>query len=82
MTECERIIQQGILDEKFFEEEKRCDFLVTTHRKKIWAVEIDLLLEFDRVCKKHDLNIFLKQALCSAQFVTAALFLGTTILTL
>ena len=58
MTECERIIQQGILDKKFFEEEKRCDFLVTTHRKKIWAVEIDLLLEFDRVCKKHNLKYF------------------------
>ena len=59
MTECERIIQQGILDKKFFEEETSCDFLVTTHRKKIWAVEIDLLLEFDRVCKKHNLKYFL-----------------------
>lgn len=59
MTECERIIQKGILDKKFFEEEIRCDFLVTTKRKKIWAVEIDLLLEFDRVCKKYGLKYFL-----------------------
>lgn len=59
MTECERIIEQGILPESFFEEEVRCDFLVTKERKKIWAVELDLLLEFDRVRKKHGLQYFL-----------------------
>ena len=59
MTECERIIKQGLLPEDFFEEETRCDFIVTKERKKIWAVEIDLLLEFERVCKKHNLRFFL-----------------------
>lgn len=59
MTECERIIADGILPESFFEEEVRCDFLVTKERKKIWAVELDLLLKFDAVCKKHGLTYFL-----------------------
>ena len=59
MTECERIIKQGILPESFFKEEVRCGFTVTKERKKVWAVEMDLLLEFDRVCKKHGLKYFL-----------------------
>lgn len=58
MTECERIIEQGILPKSFFEEEVRCDFLVTEKRKKIWAIEIDLYLEFARVCKKHGLKFW------------------------
>ena len=41
MTECERIIKEGILPKSFFDEEVRCDFLVTEKRKKIWAIEID-----------------------------------------
>jgi lipopolysaccharide cholinephosphotransferase len=59
MTECERIIKQGILPESFFEEEVRCDFLVTQERKKIWAVLLDLLMKFDFVCKKHGLTYYL-----------------------
>ena len=59
MTECERIIQKGILPPDFFREETRNDFFVSTERKKIWAVELDLLLEFDRICRKHGLKYFL-----------------------
>ena len=59
MTECERIIKEGILPGSFFEEEVRCGFLVTKERKKIWAVELDLLIEFDRVCKKYGLQYYL-----------------------
>jgi len=59
MTECERIIQQGILPKSFFEEEVRCGFLVTEKRKKIWAVLLDLLLKFDEVCKKYGLKYYL-----------------------
>ena len=58
MTECERIIEQGILPEYFFNEEVRCDFLVTSKRKKIWAIEIELFLELSRVCKKHNLRFW------------------------
>lgn len=59
MTECERIIRDGILPEDFFKEEVRCDFLVTEKRKKIWAIELDLLLELDRICNEHDIKYFL-----------------------
>lgn len=59
MTECERIISKGIITEDFLEEEKRCDFFVDKKRKKIWMIELDLLLEFDRVCKKYNLKYFL-----------------------
>ena len=59
MTECERIIEQGILPASFFVEDLRCDFVVTKERKKIWAVEIDLLLELDRICQENGLTYFL-----------------------
>ena len=58
MTECERIIEQGILPKSFFEEEVRCDFLVTKERKKIWAIELDLYLKFAEVCKDHYLTFW------------------------
>ena len=47
------------LDESFFEEEVRCGFHVTRERKEIWAIELDLLAEFDRVCRKHNLRYFI-----------------------
>ena len=59
MTECERIIKEGILPESFFGEEVRNDFLVTTERKKLWAIELDLLLKLDSVCKAHGLKYWL-----------------------
>lgn len=59
MTECERIIKKGIITEDFLKEETICDFLVTTERKKLFAVLLDLLLEFDKVCKKHKLKYFM-----------------------
>ena len=58
MTECERIIEQGILPESFFEEEVRCDFLVTQKRKKIWAIELDIYLKFVEICNKHHLKFW------------------------
>ena len=58
MTECERIIEQGILPESFFEEEMRCDFLVTKERKKIWAIEIDLFLKFAEICEKYGFRYY------------------------
>ena len=56
MTECERIIEQGILPASFFEEEERCDFLVTKERKKVWGVELDLYLKFSHICEKYNLK--------------------------
>ena len=59
MTECERIVKEGILPESFFEPETRNDFFVDENRKKIWAILIDLLVRFDRFCNDNQLNYFL-----------------------
>ena len=59
MTECERIINDGILPEKFFNEEVICDFTVTKERKKLFAVLLDILLKIDSVCKKHGIKYFI-----------------------
>ena len=59
MTECERIVQSGRIGEEFLMTEYRCDFFVDETRKKIWAIEIDLYLEIEKVCKKHNLKFFL-----------------------
>ena len=45
MTECERIIREGILPKSFFEEEIICGFKVTEERKKLFAVLLDILLK-------------------------------------
>ncbi len=59
MTECERIAAKGILPEGFFEPETLCGFYVDEKMKKVWAIELDLLYEFDRVCRKNGLTYFL-----------------------
>ena len=46
------------LPEHFLDEEVRCDYLVTHEMKEVWAVELDLLAELLRVCKKYDIKIF------------------------
>ena len=58
-----RIIQhKNLLSEEFVEninrDEMRSGFLVTSHRKKLWNVEIGLINEFARVCKKYNLKWF------------------------
>lgn len=42
----------------FLKEEILCDYFVSQEMKKIWAVELDLLSEFDRVCTKHNIKYF------------------------
>ena len=59
MKEIERIINQNILPESFFQEETRDGFVVTESRKKLWGILLDLLLKFDEVCKNNDLRYFL-----------------------
>ena len=63
MSEIERIINEGILDKEFFDSEVQCGYIVESNMKKIWAIELDLLIEFDRVCKKHNLRIHLTSLL-------------------
>lgn len=46
------------LPEHFLDEEVRCGYTVTEKMKKIWAVELDLLNEFQKVCKQYDLKYY------------------------
>lgn len=46
------------LPEGFLQEEVRCGYTVSAEVKKLWTVELDLLSEFDRVCKKNGLTYF------------------------
>ena len=59
MTECERLIENGTFSPEFLKEEIRYDFLVTAAVKKIWTIELDLLNQFDVVCRRHGLKYFL-----------------------
>jgi len=42
----------------FFKQEIRCDYLITKQMKEVWGVEIDLFYEFDRVCRKYNIEYF------------------------
>lgn len=42
----------------FLKEEIRCGHTVTAQMKEIWAVELDLLAEFQRVCEKYHLKYY------------------------
>lgn len=44
------------IPQDFFEEETRCDYVVSKKMKEVWGVELDLLNEIIRVCKKHDIK--------------------------
>jgi len=59
MTEIERIIKKNIIKEPFLKSETKCDFTIDRKRKQVWAIELDLLIEFDRVCRKHNLRYYL-----------------------
>ena len=46
------------IPDSFYDEEIRCGFTVTKERKELWAVLLDLVNEFDRVCREHGLQYF------------------------
>lgn len=46
------------LPDGFLDEEVRNEYHISRNMKEIWAVELDLLAEFDRVCKKYNLTYF------------------------
>ena len=49
---------QEVFVENIDRDEMRNGFLVTNHRKKLWNVQIGLINEFDRICKKYNLRWF------------------------
>lgn len=44
------------LPKGFLDAEMRCGYQVTTEMKKVWAVQLDLLYEFQRVANKHGIK--------------------------
>lgn len=46
------------IDPSFFLPEERDGYVVSAEMKKVWAVELDLLNEFSRVCEKYGLRWF------------------------
>jgi lipopolysaccharide cholinephosphotransferase len=43
-------------DQEFIKEEIRDGWKIDTNMKKVWFVQLDLLKEFDRICKKYNLT--------------------------
>lgn len=46
------------MDANFLQKEERSGFLVTTERKALWQVELGLLGELERVCKKYNIQYY------------------------
>lgn len=44
------------LPENFLEEEERDGYIISKQIKELWAIQIDLLFQLDKICKKHDLK--------------------------
>lgn len=44
------------IPEDFLHEEIRCGYTVSRQMKEIWAVQLDLFAEFDRVCRKYNIT--------------------------
>lgn len=58
MTECERIVKSETVPESFLLPETRNDYEITARQKKVWLIELDLLREFDSLCKAHGIRYF------------------------
>ena len=49
---------KAILGEDFFKEEVKCDYLISKTQKMVWAMQLDLYLVFEEICKKYGLKYF------------------------
>lgn len=47
------------LPSNFLDEETRCGYFISSDMKAVWAVELDLLSELDKVCKRLSIKYFL-----------------------
>lgn len=44
------------IEDSFYEPETKWDFYVSAKRKQVWARELEILVEFDRICAKYGLQ--------------------------
>ena len=51
-------MQRNVYVDNIDRDEMRSGFLVTSHRKKLWNVQLNLIVELDRICRKHDIKWF------------------------
>lgn len=49
---------KAILGEDFFKEEVKLDYKVSSEQKMIWAMQMDLYLVFEEICKKYGLKYY------------------------
>lgn len=42
----------------FYDEEMRCGYRVTSKTKRVWAVQLEMLDEVERICKKYNIKYF------------------------
>ena len=45
-------------DRGFFQEEERCGYLITEKMKRVWAVQLAMVDEVERICRKYGLQYF------------------------
>ena len=45
-------------DRGFFREEERCGYLITEKMKRVWAVQLAMVDEVERICRKYGLRYF------------------------
>lgn len=46
-------------DRNYFQGEIRSGYYVDSERKRLWAANLEVLMEIDRICKKHSITYFL-----------------------
>lgn len=49
---------KAILGEDFFKEEVRCGYKISEAQKMVWAMQLDLYMVLEEICKKYGLKYF------------------------
>lgn len=49
---------KAILGEDFFKEEIKCGYKISEAQKMVWAMQLDLYLVFEEICKKYGLKYY------------------------
>ena len=56
--EKKKIVGEHMESKDFYKEEVRCGYTVTEKTKKVWAVQLAMLDEVERICRKYGLSYF------------------------